>query len=62
MGFNELLDSLFGEREVFHILECPVCSFNEIYYADPVTKKTTGRACEQCGSVQVFAYDRSLHV
>ena len=54
MYFESLLDAVLGERQIFHIIECPVCGFEEIYYEHNVTKRLIGRACRNCNFVQRF--------
>ncbi|MBY0098846.1 acyltransferase [Mesobacillus maritimus] len=56
MYFENLLDALFGEREILHVLECSICGFDEIYYVDSTTKKQIGRACCGCQFVQKFEF------
>jgi len=56
MYFENLLNALFGEREILHVMECQVCGFDEIYYLEPSTKKQIGRACEGCQFVQKFEF------
>ncbi|MEH7331185.1 acyltransferase [Neobacillus drentensis] len=55
MDFEILLDAILGERRIFHIIECPVCGFEEIYYEHHVTKRLLGRACSCCNFVQRFS-------
>jgi hypothetical protein len=57
MHFNLLLDVVLGKREILHIIECPVCSLEEVYYKDPDTNKQLGRACSHCNYVQKFDFD-----
>ncbi|MCM3729755.1 acyltransferase [Neobacillus cucumis] len=54
MYFESLLDAVLGERQIFHIIECPVCGLEEIYYEHSVTKRLIGRACRNCNFVQRF--------
>ncbi len=54
MHFELLLDAVLGERQIFHIIECPVCAFEEIYYEQQLTKRLIGRACSSCNFVQKF--------
>ena len=54
MDFEILLDAILGERRIFHIIECPICGFEEIYYEHHVTKRLIGRACSCCNFVQKF--------
>lgn len=54
MYFENLLDIIFGPREILHAMECSVCGDDEIYYIDYVTKKQIGRACKGCNFVQTF--------
>jgi len=54
MPFELLLDAVLGERQIFHIIECPVCGYEEIYYEHQVTKRLVGRACSHCNFVQKF--------
>jgi predicted nucleic-acid-binding Zn-ribbon protein len=56
MHFENLLDILLGNRGIFHIIECSVCGFDEIYYDDPLTKKQIGRACKNCSFVETFDF------
>nr|WP_263324783.1 acyltransferase [Neobacillus sp. Marseille-Q6967] len=56
MYFDILLDAILGEREIFHIIECPVCHYEEIYYEDAKTKELLGRACSNCNFVQKFDF------
>lgn len=59
MYFELLLDAVLGERQIFHIIECPVCGLEEIYYVHQETKKLIGRACSNCNFVQKF--DTNIH-
>jgi predicted nucleic-acid-binding Zn-ribbon protein len=59
MHFEGLLDTLLNEREVFHVVECEVCGFDEIYYKDPWSGKQIGRACKRCQFVQRFDFKES---
>jgi hypothetical protein len=52
--FEFFLDSLMGPRELFHIMECQVCGFDEIYFQHPFSKKQIGVACEGCNFVYVL--------
>ncbi|UOQ45384.1 acyltransferase [Halobacillus salinarum] len=54
MNFERFLDLTLGPRYVLHVIECSVCSFDEVYYSHPVTHKTIGRACSNCQFLQVF--------
>jgi predicted nucleic-acid-binding Zn-ribbon protein len=54
MHFEFLLDAVLGERQIFHIIECSVCGFEEIYYENMVSKRLIGRACSHCNFVQRF--------
>ncbi|MDR4949501.1 acyltransferase [Neobacillus cucumis] len=54
MYFESLLDAVLGERQIFHIIECPVCGFEEIYYEHCGTKRLIGKACRNCNFVQKF--------
>jgi predicted nucleic-acid-binding Zn-ribbon protein len=56
MFFENLLDAVFGVRKIFHVIECEVCGFDEIYYEDVETSKLIGRACSQCNFVQKFDF------
>jgi hypothetical protein len=56
MYFEILLDAVLGDRQIFHIIECPVCSYEEIYYEDAHTKELIGRACSTCNFVQKFDF------
>lgn len=58
--FEALLDAVLGEREIFHIIECPVCGFEEIYYQNAKTKRLIGRACSSCNFVQKFEIEHKL--
>ena len=31
MYFENLLNVVFGQREVLHIMECEICGYDEIY-------------------------------
>jgi hypothetical protein len=59
MHFELLLDIVLGEREILHIMDCPVCEFEEVYYKDPVTQKQIGRACCECNFVQKFDFQKT---
>ncbi|WP_202171440.1 acyltransferase [Bacillus sp. USDA818B3_A] len=54
MYFESLLDAVLGERQIFHMIECPVCGYEEIYYEHCGTKRLIGRACRHCNFVQKF--------
>lgn len=54
--FENLLDAVLGERKIFHVIECDVCGFDEVYYEDASTKKLVGRACCNCNFVQKFDF------
>lgn len=56
MYFEILLDAILGERQIFHIIECPVCNYDEVYYEDANTKELIGRACSNCNFVQRFDF------
>lgn len=56
MYFENLLNALFGEREILHVLECSICGFDEIYYIDTLSRKQIGRACQGCQFVQKFDF------
>jgi hypothetical protein len=56
MYFEILLDAVLGDRQIFHIIECPVCNYEEIYYEDVNTKELIGRACSTCNFVQKFDF------
>jgi predicted nucleic-acid-binding Zn-ribbon protein len=56
MYFENLLDAVFGIRKIFHVAECEVCGFDEVYYEDAETKKLVGRACSHCNFVQKFDF------
>mgnify|MGYP000891203387 CR=1 FL=1 len=57
--FDELLNEMLDEREIFHVVECHVCGFDEIYYKHPWSGKQIGRACKGCKSVQRFDFQRN---
>lgn len=52
--FEISLNVLMGPREHFHVMECQVCGFDEVYYQHPFTKKQIGVACEGCNYVYTF--------
>ena len=52
--FEISLNSLMGPREHFHVMECQVFGFDEVYYQHPFTKKQIGVACEGCNYVYTF--------
>jgi len=54
MYFECLLDAILGERQIFHIIDCSICGFEEIYYESPTAKQLIGRACSHCNFVQRF--------
>lgn len=54
MYFEYLLDAVLGERQIFHIIDCSICGFEEIYYESPAAKNLIGRACSHCNYVQRF--------
>ncbi|MED3563098.1 acyltransferase [Bacillus sp. MUM 116] len=56
MYFEHLLDAILGERQIFHIIECPVCGLEEIYYENSKTRRLIGRACCNCNFVQKFDF------
>ena len=56
MDFKYLLDVTLGEREIFYVIECSICGFDEIYYKNPQTKTFIGRACATCNCVQQFKF------
>ncbi|MBI0577752.1 MULTISPECIES: hypothetical protein [Bacillaceae] len=56
MHFEFLLDAILGERQIFHIIECPVCGLEEIYYENAKTHRLIGRACSNCNFVQKFDF------
>ncbi|MBU9723064.1 MULTISPECIES: acyltransferase [Bacillaceae] len=57
MTFRDALDKILGKRKLFHVIECSVCGFNEVYYIDPFTNKQLGKACETCNHIQRFEFD-----
>ena len=59
MYFEILLDAVLGEREILHESECGICGYEEIYYKNPTTQETLGRACKNCNFVQKFDYKAS---
>lgn len=54
--FVLLLDTIIGPRNIFHVMECDICGWNEIYYQHPETKVQIGFACEGCNYVKKFEY------
>jgi len=54
MSFELLLESIIGPREYFHVMECHLCGFDEIYYQHPITKKQIGMSCKGCNYVKNF--------
>ena len=56
MYFENLLNVVFGQREVLHIMECEICGYDEIYFKDAYTGKQIGRACNGCQFVQKFIF------
>lgn len=58
MHFENLLNALLGEREVFHVMECQVCGFDEVYYKNPYNGEQIGRACKKCQFVQKFDFNK----
>ncbi|MHC0037580.1 acyltransferase [Pseudoneobacillus sp. C159] len=56
MYFNALLDAVFGPCTIFHVIECSICGFDEIYYQDTETNKVIGKACAGCNFVQKFDF------
>ncbi len=56
MYFENLLNVVLGQREILHIIECPVCEFDEVYYKSPLTNEQLGRACSKCNFVQKFDF------
>lgn len=61
MYFENLLNAIFGPREILHDMECSVCGDSEIYYINPETNKQIGRACRGCNFVQTFESDIELN-
>jgi ribosomal protein S27E len=58
MYFEVLLDAILGERQIFHVVECPVCENEEVYYEDVESKELIGRACTHCNFVQKFNFEK----
>ncbi|PUB10138.1 hypothetical protein C8K15_12166 [Paenisporosarcina sp. OV554] len=56
--FEISLNVLIGPREQFHIMECQVCGFDEVYFQHPFTKKQIGVACEGCNFIYTFDSDK----
>lgn len=54
MYFECFLDAILGERQIFHIIDCSVCGFEEVYYESPAANQLIGRACSHCNFVQRF--------
>lgn len=54
--FVLLLDTIIGPRSIFHVMECVICGWNEIYYQHPDTKIQIGFSCEGCNYVKRFDY------
>lgn len=61
LDFKITLDVLIGPREHFHILECHVCGFDEVYFQHPFTKNQIGVACEGCNFVYVFNSENEVY-
>jgi ribosomal protein S27E len=56
VSFELLLDTIIGPREYFHVMECHLCGFDEIYYQHPITKEQVGMACKGCNYVKKFDF------
>ena len=56
MYFENLLNVVFGHREILHIMECEICGYDEIFFKDAHTGKQIGRACNGCQFVQKFNF------
>ena len=56
MYFENLLNAVFGHREILHIMECEICGQDEIYFEDAHIGKQIGRACNGCQFVQKFNF------
>lgn len=57
MSFELVLDAILGKRELFHVIDCTICGYEEIYYVEPESKQQIGKACSHCGFVQKFEFD-----
>jgi hypothetical protein len=56
VAFDIILDAILGPRKILHIMECPVCGFDEVYYIHLETEEQIGRACTTCSFVQKFEF------
>ncbi|WP_144512789.1 acyltransferase [Bacillus sp. FJAT-22090] len=56
LNFDMKLDNILGTRKAFHIMECEICGFDEIYYKDPKTNQQIGVACEGCNYIKKFDF------
>lgn len=54
--FDSELDNILGPRKIFHIMECEICGFDEIYFQDPETAQQIGVACEGCHYIKKFDF------
>jgi hypothetical protein len=52
--FEQVLDAVLGERQIFHKVDCPVCGFEEIFYESQKTNRLIGRACSHCNFIHRF--------
>ncbi|WP_093059363.1 acyltransferase [Psychrobacillus sp. OK028] len=52
--FSLQLDQIFGPRQIFHVMECYTCGYNEYYFQHPKTKKQIGVVCEGCNYICSF--------
>lgn len=59
--FNQLLDNVIGPRLIFHVMECYICGYDEIYYQHPDTQEQIGHACEGCYYVKPFSFQKNIH-
>jgi len=48
------LDHVFGQRQIFHVMECSICGYDEFYFQHPETKAQIGLACEGCNYIFRF--------
>jgi len=55
-NFDIELDKILGPRNIFHIMECYICGFDEIYFSDSETNQQIGVACEGCNYIKKFDF------
>lgn len=58
-AFSLRLDQILGPRQIFHVMECNNCGYDEFYFQHPQTKKQIGIVCEGCN--YIFAFENEVH-